>query len=279
MLKRTITGACYLAFITIFFLLRELVDTRLFHILTCAFTVLGTFEIARMTKPHAIKYNFIFAMIYGVLFVPLFVLFEYVLIKNFGYAVCLILFAVALIVVSLVCIIKKSSKTEYFCTLVSYAYPSLFLLSMLVMNELGAVAFVALLLTFVISPIADTMAYLVGSLIGGKKLCPRLSPKKTWSGAIGGLVGGAIGGIALFFICRGDLCFGVSQLATAFIMVAIGIVAAFFTEAGDLFESFIKRRAGVKDSGKILPGHGGVLDRIDGMLFASVFVCAVFLII
>ena len=70
-----------------------------------------------------------------------------------------------------------------------------------------------------------------------------------------------------------------SPALTAVILGVIGLVAAMLTEAGDLFESLIKRKVGVKDSGKILPGHGGVLDRIDGMLFASIFVYVIFLII
>ena len=139
-------------------------------------------------------------------------------------------------------------------------------------------AFIALLLAFVTSPLCDTMAYLVGSLIGGKKLCPKISPKKTWSGAIGGLFGGIIGGILVYLIFRPEIIVA-KPIVIALIFAGIGLVSALLTEIGDLFESFIKRRLGFKDSGSILPGHGGVLDRIDGMLFTSVFVCIIFLIV
>ena len=141
--------------------------------------------------------------------------------------------------------------------------------------------FIGLLLVFVISALTDTFAYLVGMTYGKirkgnvKKLCPKLSPNKTVAGAIGGLIGGAIGSVAIYFIFGGALNLELGWL----IFIAIGIVMAIATEVGDLLESLIKRRAGIKDMGKIMPGHGGVLDRIDGILLASLVACLAFLII
>lgn len=278
MLKRTITGACYVAIIVAFFLLRELVDTRLFHILTFAFMTVGTFEMATMTKPFSLKNNLIPSVAYSVLLIPLYLVIEYLVKEGAGWIVALDYVGLAVVVVTLVCFIKGTDRKTYITTILPYVYPALFLLPMVYMNEIGALAFTSLLLTFAVAPLCDTMAYLVGSLIGGKKLCPKISPKKTWSGAIGGLFGGIMGGIAIFFICN-PIILGASSTATAFIFAGVGLVAAFLTEAGDLFESYIKRSLGVKDSGKIMPGHGGVLDRIDGMLFASTFIYIIFLII
>jgi phosphatidate cytidylyltransferase len=278
MLKRTITGACYVAILVAFFLLREYVDYRLFHILTFAFMGVGAFEMAKMAKPYSLKGHFLPSIIFSVLLLPIYVLTEYVISRGYGWIVSIDAVLLAIIVVTVICFFKNTDRKTYLTTVAPYVYPALFLLPMVFMNELGNVAFIALLLAFVISPLSDTMAYLVGSLIGGKQLCPKISPKKTWSGAIGGLFGGVIGGIAVYFIFRPEIV-GATALATAFIFAGIGLFAAFLTEAGDLFESFIKRSLGVKDSGKIMPGHGGVLDRIDGMLFASAFIYIIFLII
>ncbi len=278
MLKRVITGTCYVALIVGFFLLRQFVDYRLFHILTYLFLVIGTVEMATITKPFSFKWNIIPAIIYSALLLPLYLVIEYFVKKNGGWIIALDYIVLAVIIVIAVCLIKNVDKSTVFASAAPYVYPALFLLPMILMNELGEQAFIALLLVFVIAPLSDTFAYFTGSLIGGKKLCPTLSPKKTISGAIGGLVGGIIGGIIVFFIFR-PVINAFSPALTAVIFGIVGLVAAMLTEVGDLFESFIKRKVGVKDSGKILPGHGGVLDRIDGMLFAGIFVYIIFLIL
>ena len=107
---------------------------------------------------------------------------------------------------------------------------------------------------------ADTVAYLVGSLIGRHKVAPRISPGKSWEGSIAGFVASA----AVVGLLLG------AGPAAAVVAIGLGPVAL----AGDLFESWLKRRAQVKDSGALLPGHGGVLDRIDSLLFVGPFVVA-----
>jgi phosphatidate cytidylyltransferase len=112
----------------------------------------------------------------------------------------------------------------------------------------------------------DTMAYLVGSLIGRTPLS-RVSPKKTWEGTIGGVLFAVIVmGVAGYFLSSGFEMQAVSQWM---IVAAIASVAGTY---GDLLQSKLKRMAGVKDSGQILPGHGGFLDRFDSLLFATPFV-------
>ncbi len=105
----------------------------------------------------------------------------------------------------------------------------------------------------------DIAAYFMGSAFGRHKLAPRISPGKSWEGAIAGVVAAAIVG----WISAPWL--GLSVAGT----VAFAAVVTVASQAGDLFESAIKRRAGVKDSGTMLPGHGGVLDRFDGILLAA----------
>lgn len=106
---------------------------------------------------------------------------------------------------------------------------------------------------------ADTFAYFAGKTFGGPKLAPAISPNKTWSGFIGGLVGAIVISIAL------EMAFGYRIGPFA---VFLAIFLAVISQLGDLFESWVKRRVGVKDSGKLIPGHGGILDRIDGLIFA-----------
>jgi phosphatidate cytidylyltransferase len=110
------------------------------------------------------------------------------------------------------------------------------------------------LLILVLVWIADSAAYFVGRAWGKRRLAPAISPGKSWEGAAGGLIGAALYAIIIaFFTERGAW---LAFVATAVLLGMVSIV-------GDLFESAVKRQAGVKDSGNLLPGHGGVLDRID----------------
>jgi phosphatidate cytidylyltransferase len=113
----------------------------------------------------------------------------------------------------------------------------------------------------------DTGALFAGNLIKGPKLWPALSPNKTWAGFAGGTVFGALGAMAVFFFLHANLLYG----------ALLGASAALIGHAGDLFESWVKRRFGRKDSGSLIPGHGGVLDRIDSILFVGPVAAFVFL--
>lgn len=106
----------------------------------------------------------------------------------------------------------------------------------------------------------DIFAYFCGRAIGGRKLAPRISPGKTWSGAVFGMFAGIAAGtlVAIFAFERGGL----------WIPLLAGILSV-ASQVGDLFESWLKRRFQVKDSGRIIPGHGGVMDRVDGLVFAA----------
>jgi phosphatidate cytidylyltransferase len=107
---------------------------------------------------------------------------------------------------------------------------------------------------------ADTLAYFAGRRIGGPKLLPAISPRKTWAGLAGAIVGGIL--CSILFALAVDLE-GILWLA------GVGALLALVEQAGDLFESALKRKAGVKDSGALIPGHGGMLDRVDGLVAAA----------
>jgi phosphatidate cytidylyltransferase len=109
---------------------------------------------------------------------------------------------------------------------------------------------------------ADIGAFAVGSALKGPKLWPRFSPNKTWSGFIGGLLAASATAVAM----AGYSVFSLDWRAAALVGLAVGLA----TMAGDLWESALKRRFGVKDSGDLIPGHGGLLDRVDGLMFAVV---------
>jgi phosphatidate cytidylyltransferase len=118
----------------------------------------------------------------------------------------------------------------------------------------------ALLFLFATVWTTDIFAFLCGRLIGGPLLWSRVSPKKTWSGAIGGAAGGVAAGLAVAYAN------GIGKLGIAGVMALLLSVLA---QAGDLFESAVKRRFGAKDAGRLIPGHGGLMDRLDGFLVAA----------
>jgi phosphatidate cytidylyltransferase len=120
--------------------------------------------------------------------------------------------------------------------------------------------FAALLFLFATVWATDICAYLIGRAVGGPLLWPQLSPKKTWAGAVGGLFGGVAAGIVVAYASGG------TSPAVAGILALVLSIAG---QGGDLFESAIKRRFGVKDAGNLIPGHGGVMDRLDGFLVAA----------
>ncbi|GJE19405.1 phosphatidate cytidylyltransferase [Methylobacterium marchantiae] len=115
----------------------------------------------------------------------------------------------------------------------------------------------------------DIVAYITGRTFGGPKLMPSVSPKKTWSGSLGGLAAGVAAGTGLVIAARSQ---GWTTLADApLVVVAVtSAVASILSQAGDLAESALKRHYGVKDSGRSIPGHGGVMDRLDGFFAVAV---------
>ena len=128
-----------------------------------------------------------------------------------------------------------------------------------------AFGFAALMLILLVVWVTDIGGYFAGRGIGGPKLWPRVSPKKTWAGAIGGFA-------ASLAVAAGFAAFGPGKTGP---LLALGAVLSIVSQLGDLFESAVKRRFGVKDSSQLIPGHGGLLDRLDGLV-AAVVLAAIF---
>ena len=208
----------------------------------------------------------------------------------------------------------------FFCydTLRNYAIPVSFVFLMLLcaaalmrhkeikFEELGFIAFISICIPFSISTlayfsfqwpehgifflvytlvvawIADGGAYFTGTFLGKHKLCPEISPKKTWEGFFGGLIAAVIFAIILGFGYElWDMSYHGKQTFTVNIPILIiaAVISTFLGLLGDLIASLLKRQCGVKDFGNILPGHGGVMDRFDSVLFVAPFIYLFFKII
>jgi phosphatidate cytidylyltransferase len=128
-----------------------------------------------------------------------------------------------------------------------------------------AYGFAALMFVLLIVWVTDTGGYFAGKGIGGPKLWPRVSPRKTWAGAAGGFA-------ASLVVATGFAAFGAGKAGS---LLLLGAALSIASQLGDLFESAVKRRFGVKDSSQIIPGHGGLLDRLDGFV-AAVVLAAIF---
>jgi phosphatidate cytidylyltransferase len=124
----------------------------------------------------------------------------------------------------------------------------------------GTLGFVAIVFLFAIVWVTDILAYFIGRALGGPKLWPRMSPKKTWSGAIGGGLAAMIAGV---------LTAKAAGLDAVPALAVLAVILSTVSQLGDLFESGVKRLFGTKDAGHLIPGHGGLMDRLDGFLAAA----------
>jgi phosphatidate cytidylyltransferase len=135
-------------------------------------------------------------------------------------------------------------------------YIGLPILAFDVLRSDAAAGFLAVVWCMIIVWSADIMAYFFGRIIGGPKLAPRISPKKTWAGMLGAIVGAALASWAVSYF--GEI--------NVWPLALVAALFAILEQGGDIFESAFKRQFGVKDSGTLIPGHGGVLDRVDGLI-------------
>ena len=168
--------------------------------------------------------------------------------------------AVALAVLGAFGVAGLASRIRRFWCTAGVFYAAVLVVAPVTLRNDAAFGFAAVLFLFVIVWLTDISAYFAGRAIGGPKLMPRISPKKTWSGAIGGTVVGTMAGVAV-----------ASQMG-ARSLIAITLVAVVLSvaaQAGDLVESAIKRKFNAKDASQLIPGHGGLMDRVDGFVAAA----------
>jgi phosphatidate cytidylyltransferase len=138
-------------------------------------------------------------------------------------------------------------------------YAGCLVLAPAVLRSDSRFGFLAIIFLFTIVWTTDIAAYFIGRAIGGPKLVPGVSPNKRWSGAVGGLLAAILAAIAFARITETQW----------FAMAMLAVVLSVFAQVGDIFESFLKRRFGAKDSSRLIPGHGGLMDRLDGFIAAS----------
>jgi phosphatidate cytidylyltransferase len=175
-----------------------------------------------------------------------------------GYSAAGVLVLLALSV--LASLLDSRIGGQGFWTPAGLAYAGLSGLSLAYLRDGDQTGLMAILFLFAVVWATDICAYFVGRSLGGPKLAPAISPGKTQSGALGGTIGGVIAGVALAAYA------GLDNLP---LLALVALVLSIVSQVGDLFESWVKRRHGVKDSGNVIPGHGGVMDRVDGLVAAA----------
>jgi phosphatidate cytidylyltransferase len=214
-----------------------------------------SYEWARMSEPEALTPAFMFSLA-GSLGAVMFSSWQYL---SFGFgwlAACALLSAT-----------RRRSLVGVIETAGGAIYIGLPCMLFVWLRDRAPEGLETILALFAIIWSADIFAYFGGKLIGGPKVAEGLSPKKTWSGIIAGTFAGAVAGLGCGYLFHAGESLRVAWLLIGALLAITGLM-------GDLFESFLKRRFGVKDASKLIPGHGGVLDRIDSLMAATLLVGA-----
>ena len=220
-----------------------------------AAVVAMSYEWARMSEPDAFMPAFMFSLA-GSLGAVMFSSWQYLTIAFFWMVVCALASAT-----------RRRTLVGFIETAGGGIYIGLPCALFVWLRDRAPEGLETILALFAIIWAADIFAYFGGKLIGGPKIARGLSPNKTWSGIIAGTLAGAGGGLGCGLLFQADPALYAPWLL-------IGALVAFSGLMGDLFESFLKRRFGVKDTSRLIPGHGGVLDRIDSLMAATLLVGA-----
>ncbi len=228
----------------------------LFTLLAAVLMAAMAREWVRMSDQNAKIGSYAFVML-G-LMVPIFFAWA----ENWGWAV------LALVVVTLISALERAGRGKPWRAVGGFLYIGLAVLAVLYLRS-GSDGLSQLLYLFAVVWAADSAAYLFGSQVRGPKLWPAISPNKTWSGFAAGLVAGTLAGSVTARLGGFDGGLGLEVLSAVLAIISVG---------GDLLSSWLKRRFGVKDTGTSIPGHGGVLDRLDAML-AAAMALAVFVLV
>lgn len=286
MKKRVITGIVYLILSIGLLLLKWLVPGGWgvfgFDVLFTAVSVIGSIELLNALKEVSFPQRVV-TVAFCAMAVPLYVAAQMTMSSGFlAVGVSGLLYATVLAALNVFDHGQSTVRGTMTC-LMAMLYCGVLSVMLSAVNHLNENSTAAIILLFAVVMMTDSAAFLIGTVFKRwipYKLAPKLSPNKTVIGAVGGLLGGMVGGLIAYYIYYGlslvpgfgapFVYSGNMPLQVSFIL--IGLVASVFAQVGDLFESAIKRECSIKDTGKILPGHGGVLDRFDSMLFACVIV-------
>lgn len=277
MLKRTITGIIMAGILFLMIYLTSF-SHFVFDALVLIVGALASFEIYSAVKKA--ETNIEGKQGYNISLTSMIVMWAcaYPLCYFFGYIGLFFGLIFAIIVAFIIFIFdEKKTFNDFAVNCFALVYPMTLLSIVFIMNK--NYGMIPVLLAIGISTISDAMAYFVGATLGKKKIFPKISPKKTYAGCIGGVIGGAIGGIIVYLIFElgkmpTHILFTFSLLLndntalTIVLYAVVGLIMAVFSEIGDLAASRVKRNVGIKDYGKILGSHGGILDRIDSVLFS-----------
>lgn len=271
MLKRAVTAIILVGYAFAMLYLGTAVHYGFLDALIMSFAFVGTYEMYHTFRKSEYKNSWGAPLLLCVAIYPLW----YFL----GYKGILIALSLSICLALAVFTFKAEMELkDLLATIFSLIYPmALVSLAFALSREFPCGGTFALSFAIFLPVFSDTFAYLVGSTLGKRKLCPSISPKKTVAGAIGGLLGSVLCAVTFFLLFDlyavipvGYVSFSDSVAVRAVVFVVLGIVGGVLAEIGDLAASRIKRTINIKDFGNIFPGHGGVLDRLDSIMFTLV---------
>ena len=309
MKQRVVTGALIVLALLIFVALRFL-NTYIFDALIGIICICSVFEVSKVLNNANFYNNKVIALIFPLTYYIAFIICTQNTLPIWCFFLVILGIILLLSLITLLCtlfskntLLKEKgelTKQKYvvkkiLTTMFLLIYPSLILCTLFILNHAGEICWFStkisanlglmlLIMLFSVTMMTDTFAYFVGSLLKGPKLCPKISPKKTISGAIGGLLGGLFASLIFFFVARSIPFineFFTQINAQWWQFMIYGIIGSIFTQIGDIFASLLKRKAKTKDFSSIFPGHGGFMDRCDGLSFNAMvtFIFAILLFI
>ncbi len=277
MLKRAVTAIILVGYAFAMLYLGTAVHYGFLDALIMSFAFVGTYEMYHTFRKSEYKNSWGAPLLLCVAIYPLW----YFL----GYKGILIALSLSICLALAVFTFKAEMELkDLLATIFSLIYPmALVSLAFALSREFPCGGTFAISFAIFLPVFSDTFAYLVGSTLGKRKLCPSISPKKTVAGAIGGLLGSVLCAVTFFLLFDlyavipvGYDSFSDSVAVRAVVFVVLGIVGGVLAEIGDLAASRIKRTMNIKDFGNIFPGHGGVLDRLDSIMFTLVMLFTAF---
>lgn len=277
MLKRAVTAIILVGYAFAMLYLGTAVHYGFLDALIMSFAFVGTYEMYHTFRKSEYKNSWGAPLLLCVAIYPLW----YFL----GYKGILIALSLSICLALAVFTFKAEMELkDLLATIFSLIYPmALVSLAFALSREFPCGGTFAISFAIFLPVFSDTFAYLVGSTLGKRKLCPSISPKKTVAGAVGGLLGSVLCAVTFFLLFDlyavvpvGYVTFSDSVAVRAVVFVVLGIVGGVLAEIGDLAASRIKRTMNIKDFGNIFPGHGGVLDRLDSIMFTLVMLFTAF---